>query len=183
LPGVLATIVCAPWIIRGFYAADFHPAIGLLQWQVLGIFGRIVTWPMGFIMLAKGEGRLFLLTEFVSNLVYATLVYVGLRMFGLVGVGMAFLGLYLFYTVLMISVSRRLTGFRWSEVNRKILKWSVPCLAVVFAGMQILRPIWANVLGASAILTSGVVCLKMIWPLIPVEKRKALAARIAWLRP
>ncbi len=183
LPGVLGTIVCAPWIISAFYAADFHPAIGLLQWQVFGIFGRIVTWPMGFIMLAKGEGRLFLLTELVSNLVYTVLVYFGLRMFGLAGVGMAFLGLYLFYTVLMVTVSWRLTGFRWSEVNRKILKWSVPCLVGVFAAAQLFRPLWAIAVGVSAILTSGVVCLRMLWPLIPVEKTRILTARIVGFRP
>ncbi len=182
LPGVLGTIVCAPWIIHGFYAADFNPAVGLLQWQVLGIFGRIVTWPMGFIMLAKGEGRLFLITEIVSNLVYTVLVFVSLRMFGLIGVGMAFLGLYLFYTVLMSVVSRRLTGFRWSKVNRKILKWSVPSLFAVFAATQVLRPTWANTLGVSAILASGTLCLRMLWPLLPSERTRNLIAKIPRLR-
>ncbi len=182
LPGVLATIVCAPWIIRAFYAADFNAAVGLLQWQVLGIFVRIVTWPMGFIMLAKSESRLFLVTELVSNLVYTVLVYVGLRMFGLIGVGIAFLGLYLFHAVLMIWVSRRLTGFQWSEINRNILKWSVPCLAAVFAAMQLLPPTWAIVVGVSAILTSGLVCFRLLWLILPPEKRRILAARIASFR-
>jgi PST family polysaccharide transporter len=115
-------------------------------------------------------------------MVYTVLVYIGMRMFGLTGVGMAFLGLYLFYTVLMVSVSRRLTGFRWSEVNSKILKWSVPCVVAVFLATRHLRPLWANVLGLSAVLAGGFVCLRMLWPLLPREKKRVLEAKIGWLR-
>lgn len=55
-PGLLATLCLAPWIIRIFYTEAFLPAADLLQWFILGCLGRVVSWPLGFVMLALGKG-------------------------------------------------------------------------------------------------------------------------------
>jgi antigen flippase len=51
----LITLALAPWVIHAFYAKDFTPAISVLQWQVLGVFGRVVSRPLGYLFLAKGS--------------------------------------------------------------------------------------------------------------------------------
>jgi antigen flippase len=63
LPGLLATLAFGPWILELFYSKKFLPAAELMPWFILGVFGRVVSWPLGFIQLAKGASRVFMLTE------------------------------------------------------------------------------------------------------------------------
>ena len=49
---MLATLTFAPLVIALFYAAKFAPAVGILRWVCLGITLRVISWPMGFIIIA-----------------------------------------------------------------------------------------------------------------------------------
>ena len=60
-PGVLATLTFACIVISLFYSAKFEPAVGLLRWFCLGLTLRVITWPMGFIILAKGAPKAYFL--------------------------------------------------------------------------------------------------------------------------
>ncbi len=57
LPGVLATLALAPWVIQIFYSSKFDKAAEILCWQVAGTFLQVNSWPMGFILLAKRSRR------------------------------------------------------------------------------------------------------------------------------
>src|SRR5208337_3218913 len=56
VPGVLATLTLAPWVLKIFYSVQFVPAVEIVRWQIVGILLRVVSWPMGFVQLAKGKG-------------------------------------------------------------------------------------------------------------------------------
>ena len=70
IPGLLATLTFAPWIIRIFYTAEFIQSAELLKWFVLGCLGRVISWPMGFVMLAKGKSLWFSGTQTFFNLTH-----------------------------------------------------------------------------------------------------------------
>ncbi|MEK1931290.1 MAG: O-antigen translocase, partial [Pararhizobium sp.] len=72
-PGVLATLTFAPFVMWLFYSPEFYAAADLLRWICLGMLLRIIAWPMGYIVLAKGEETIFFWTE-----VAATAVHIGL---------------------------------------------------------------------------------------------------------
>jgi len=67
VPAISATIVFMPFVISLFYSSRFDGAIPILRWAVFGILGRVISWPMGFILLAKAKGGLFLLTESITG--------------------------------------------------------------------------------------------------------------------
>ncbi|MCX8156043.1 MAG: O-antigen translocase, partial [Verrucomicrobiae bacterium] len=121
MPGVIATLTLAPLIIHIFYTVKFLPAVEVLQWMVLGVALRVITWPMGFILLAKGAKRMYFWTELASNVVLLTFTVAGVLLWGLKGTGIAFFGLYLFYLALMLKITRHMTGFAWSPNSRKLL--------------------------------------------------------------
>jgi len=116
-PGILATMTFAGIVISIFYSAKFLPAYNLLRWQMLGIGLRVACFPMGYMLLAKGNGRAYFLTEFVSNCVNVGLVWFGINYFGLTGSGMAFFALYVFYWLLISRVVKHYYGFKWTRVN------------------------------------------------------------------
>ena len=84
-PGVLATLTFAPLVMRLFYSPEFYGAADLLRWICLGMLLRIIAWPMGFIVLAKGEQAIFFWTEVAATVVHIGLAWLLVAEFGLVG--------------------------------------------------------------------------------------------------
>src|SRR5439155_6804368 len=131
-PGILATLTFAPLIIPLFYRADFAPATEILRWICLGMMLRVVTWPMGFIIIAQGARKIFFWTEILANAGYAGLAWLGVRVFGLKGTGIAFFALYLVHFIVVYLLVRRLSGFRWSVSNRQLAFLFMPLIAANF---------------------------------------------------
>ncbi len=169
-PGILITLTLAPWVIHLFYSGRFGPAIELLRWNCLGMLLRVASWPMSFILLAKGARATFLVTELLANLLYLGLVWFYLVGFGLVGVGMAFLGLYLFYWLLVFGVVRRLTGFRWSRANRRIGSVLGPLVGLTFLGTHWLSAAAAAPFGLAVSVVGTLLSLQTVSGLVPLDR-------------
>ncbi len=134
LPGLLGTLAFAPWVIQIFYSEKFLSGSELLPWFVLGVFGKVISWPMSYIMVAKGESRWFAASETVSTALYLALMIACMRALGLWGAALAFAVLYLGYTVAVYFIVRHLTGFRWSPNATRLLMASV---ALILAGFSV----------------------------------------------
>ena len=132
LPGLAAMMIFAPLIIKIFYASSFEAAVPILRWCILGVLGRVLSWPMGFVMLAKGRGKVFFVTEVFAGLIHLAGVFFFIRIWGLDGAGIAFMVLYAAYTALMLLVMRRLVGATW---DRHTLKLAVMATTVMVALM------------------------------------------------
>jgi PST family polysaccharide transporter len=135
-PGVLATIILAPLIISVLYTAEFKGAVSLLRWLCLGISLRVISWPLGFILVAKGDRRKFLLSESAWTLVYVSLAVVCVHSFGLDGAGMAFFGAYALHIMLNYWLVRRASRFRWSVENVRAAIWYLATIGLVFVAFQ-----------------------------------------------
>lgn len=132
LPGILATLAFAPWVISILYSAEFLAAGEILRWQILGILGRVVVWPVGYVLLAKGNARAFIAVEIISNTIHLGFLWLGIRWFGLPGLGMAFAGLYVVSGIFLLALVNRLTGFVWTRGNLKLIAGAVTATLIVF---------------------------------------------------
>lgn len=169
-PGLLATLALAPLVIVAFYSTGFGPAAEVLQWQVLGILFRVVSWPLGFIILAKGSARVFTLTELSSNIVHLAGIWLGVRWFGLQGAGIAFFVLYLFCWVLVYGVARRMIGFRYSATALSILGIVTGATAAAFLLRQFLPSIWGSLAAGGITLAMSVYCANTLARLAPTTR-------------
>ncbi|MFU0507203.1 O-antigen translocase [Pseudaminobacter sp. NGMCC 1.201702] len=168
-PGLLATLTVAPLVLSLFYSAEFHAAADLLRWICLGMMLRIIAWPMGFIVLAKGAQQIFFWTEVAATLVHVGLAWLLVRRFGLGGSGAAFFGLYVWHAVLIYIIVRRLSGFRWSAANLKLGLIFLPASGLVFSLFAVL-PFWpATAVGTLIVLLSGLYSLHMLLKLLPAD--------------
>ncbi len=93
-PGVIATLVFAPLVISLFYSAKFAEAVEVLRWICLGVALRVITWPIGFIIVAKNRQAIFIGTEVAWTVVNVGLTWFCVKAFGLNGAGIAFFGSY-----------------------------------------------------------------------------------------
>ncbi|QWW71999.1 O-antigen translocase [Rhizobium sp. WYJ-E13] len=173
-PGLLATLTLAPLVMSLFYSAEFHGAVELLRWICLGMMLRIVAWPMGFIVVAKGAQTIFFWTEVAATLVHVGLAWLFVSKFGTPGAGMAFFGLYVWHSILIYVIVRRFTGFRWSAANRRHALLFLPASGLVFSAFLILPPWPAMVIGCVAVVVSGLYSLRMLIELLPPESVPAV---------
>lgn len=144
-PVLLAMLSLAPWVIRILYTAEFAEAAVVLRWQVLGDFLKIASWPLGFILLAAGAGRAFMLTEWIGMGGFVLITWLGLPLLGIKATGVAFVGLYAVYLPLVYCLAVRRTGFAW---NSSVVKLAVLCIAV--AALVMLLSAWSLLLGEAA---------------------------------
>lgn len=160
VPGLLATLTLAPWIIRVFYTSEFLPAADLLQWFILGCLGRVISWPLSMVMLALSKSRWYFLTETAFNLLHVGMVWGGLVAFGVEGVAIAFFILYVFYTVAVFSVARKLIAFVWTESTLRLLSMTLPMVAFAFLAARFLPLPISTFMGLVGTFAVSLVCLR-----------------------
>jgi antigen flippase len=166
-PGVIATLTFAPLVIALFYSAEFAAAVGVLRWISLGMMLRVIAWPMGFIVMAKGARKIFIWIEVAATVVHVGLAWLLVRHFGVIGAGMAFVGLYLWHGTLVYIIVRRLSGFEWSAENRRTALLFLPLTGLVFVAMHAL-PFWlATGFGTAAVIATGAYSARMLADLDP----------------
>jgi antigen flippase len=178
-PGLLATLTFAPVVISLFYTAQFQPAVEIFRWICLGMMLRVVTWPMGFIQLAKGKRNLFLGLQFVASILHVGLVWLGLKVFGLIGAGIAFFALFLIHLTIVRWVARELSGFRWSSANRRRAVLFTLLSAVVFSSWYVLPRGLSVVLGTTITLVAGIYSLRILCSFVPMRRLPPVAQKIA----
>ena len=183
LPGILGTLAFAPLLMRFFYSSQFVVGADLLPWFVLGVFGRIIAWPLGFILLAKGLSRWFVITETLANALQLSLTYFFLRWLGLWGVALAFASLYIIGTIPMLWAVNHITGFRWSAATTRLVIGSTTIVATGFLIQHLFKGPISIALGGTLALFSGLFCLRGIAVRLGTENRIVrLAAYIPLVR-
>lgn len=113
-PIFLAMLGLAPWVLQLLYSSSFTGAAETLRWQIMGDMLKVVSWPLGFVLLARGDGRTFLLCECIAYSVFILLTLIGVTKLGILAVGVAVLGMYATYLPLVYWLARRRLAFRWS---------------------------------------------------------------------
>ncbi len=176
LPGLLATLAMAPWILQLFYTREFVGAVELLQWFILGCMGRVISWPLGFVMLALGKGKWFLLTETSFNMLHVALVALGLHVLGIEGVAIAFFVMYLGYILAVYLVCWHLISFSWSSACIRIAIYGLPSLGAIFIACRNLSLWPATAVGLALTLLVSGFCLRGLANRIGPDHRLIRAA-------
>jgi len=180
-PGVIASLTFAPVVIALFYSAKFGAAVGILRWICLGAMLQVISWPLGFIIVAKNDRTLFLASDLLWTIVHVALALTCVRYFGLNGAGIAFFGSYIFHVFLTYAIVRRRSGFRWSSDNKQTSLVFLPLILVVFCGFYWLPLFLAASVGTVAACLSGAYSIHVLLGIVgadavPRSVRRVLAA-------
>jgi len=164
LPGLLATMALAPWILQIFYTREFLGAVELLQWFILGCLGRVISWPLGYIMLALGKSSWLIVSESVMHAMHVLFIFFGLKIFGLVGVAQSFVLLYVIHILVTLFIGRNLISFSWSNRARATIFLSILASALILFAFLQLEVMTATLVGgtttALTLLVSASIILK-----------------------
>lgn len=171
LPGLMATLTFGPWIIQVFYTGEFLAAVPLLQWFVLGCVGRIIGWPMGYVVPALGKGRLFFVSQTFFHVLHAVLIFTCFHQFGLEGIAIAFFLHVVVGAAIVRIMIGRLIGFAWSRAMRLALTVVVPAIAIAFLIARVTPPLPALAIGAGVTAACTIACIRRLVAVIGREHR------------
>jgi len=169
-PGVIVTLALAPIVLPIFYTSDFAMAEPLLRWFCIGMALRVVTWPMGFILVAQGRQRLFLLTDAAWSIVNVVLSWICLELFGLQGAGIAFCAAYVVYGLLFYPIVRALTGFRFSASNKRHMALFGGLIGAVFGACYLLPSIHRAAFGLLVGIAGSFYSARTLAALMPTRR-------------
>ena len=113
-PVLFGTLGAAPWIIPLLYAHAFAPAAEILRWQILADLLKIASWPLGYVLLARGEARTFMVGELAASGALLVALWLMLPVFGLPASGMAVMFAYALYLPALLLIVQLRIGYRWS---------------------------------------------------------------------
>jgi antigen flippase len=182
-PGILGTLTFAPLVIALLYSAKFGGAVEILRWICLGMALRVITWPMGYIIVAKNQQLLFFAADLAWTLVNVGLAWLCIGRFGVNGAGIAFFGSYVFHAVLIYPIVRSLSNFRWAAANMRTGLLFLVSISVVFGGFYLLSATWAAVLGAAVTVASSFYSLRTLLNLFSTDQLpRSIKRLLGWLR-
>jgi O-antigen/teichoic acid export membrane protein len=106
-PLLVALIGFVPIVVHLFYTAQFMPITGMIKWNMLGMLFKAGSWALAFTIVAKGDNRLFFITETIGNAVTLLFNLVGYSLWGLDGIGISFAASYFVYFVLIFVLVKK----------------------------------------------------------------------------
>jgi PST family polysaccharide transporter len=162
MPGLLATLALAPWLVRAFYSAKFDQAAALMPWFILACLARVIWNPLGYVQLAKSRSVLYTLTATIISMFKIVIVVVLLKNYGLQGIVLAYLCNELFQMFAMVVACRLLTGFKWSTETVRLL-FPFVAIAIGCAAVSLyVNRIYAAMIVGSATAGVSIYCMRQL---------------------
>jgi PST family polysaccharide transporter len=90
------------FIIKLIFTSDFLPMRELFLYQLIGDVIKIASWLLGYVMVAKAMTKLFIISEVIFTFSFVGLGVLFIKIFGLVGISIAFMVNYLLYMIFLL---------------------------------------------------------------------------------
>ncbi len=88
-------------IVNLLYSADFNTVIPFISYSCIGIVFQAISWCMAYVIVAKGKGKIFIITESISTVIGLMLHIAFYNLGGLDALGIAYTAWYIIYTIIV----------------------------------------------------------------------------------
>jgi O-antigen/teichoic acid export membrane protein len=118
---ILVLLLCfLPLVIRILLTQEFLPIANLIEWALIGILFKAGSWSIAFTMLAKGDKKMFFISETTATIIMLGTTVLFYRWFQLPGIGMAFLLSYVLYLGTVYTIARLRYEFSFDRLFLKL---------------------------------------------------------------
>lgn len=137
-PFLIFFCLALPFVVPLLYTSEFLQTIPMVLCAIFYMFFKAIYTPPAYLPLARGDAGLYMVMELTYNVVFATLVVVGYRAYGLAGAGVA-LSVANFVDFLLITgIYSKRYGFRLAAatMRRSLLQFALLLCGVIAAWSQ-----------------------------------------------
>ena len=163
-PIASTVIFLAPLVIKIFQTSSFLVATPLLRLLAMSVIIRALMYPLGYIVFAKDNRRLFFWMESVgANILTLCLTCGGFLFFGLTGLGYAAIIDCSICLIVYIIVNGRLYGYRLSSKAMYIMILTLASGIIMLILCLFMRGLLLTI---SASILLCIICIastKMLW--------------------
>lgn len=140
LPVIAIFIASSELIISLLYSSEFLLITPFVVWAVIGTIFRAISWCMAYVILTRGDGKVYLVTESLSAITCITLNILAYNLWGLEGLGFAYMTWYIIYTIIIGTVYR----IRYNLcLNSEIIRLAtIATLAIVISAIGFIYVGW-----------------------------------------
>jgi len=160
LPGVIATITCAPMVLLILYSSKFHSGSGLLAVLSCGVFFKVISYPLNMIQLAKGDARGFIVFGAAASILELVLSVSLLLTCGLIGVALGYAITCFAHIFAMAWVGREMIDYRISKACGALLFGAFGYICVGLSVAYFLSGVVALCAGGFLVLISTLYCIR-----------------------
>ena len=132
-PVCLAMIALAPLATLVLFSPRFTESSAILHWLVVGDVLKVMAWPLGFALLARNDGKAYLLVETIASATFVAAAFLLLPVLGLVATGAAFILMYCAYLPAVRLSLRRHHLFSWDREVRQDATLLLGCAVLTAA--------------------------------------------------
>lgn len=114
-PIIIVFLTLAPFIIKVLYSKEFLVIEGMITWGMMATLFQAISWSMGYIILAKGNSKLFIKTSIFFNMLLLVFGIIGYYFGGLKGIGISYLLYYIVHTIAINIILNYKYQFKMSK--------------------------------------------------------------------
>lgn len=134
VPIIVFLMLGSKLLLTLLYSSSFESAYTLLNWRTIGIFFKVISWALGFVLLARGKGLLYFITDTSFSVIYLICIYFLFPYYQLDAVGIAYMIAYISYFIIVYWILRKSMNFRW---QKHILLSGGICLSLILGTFYI----------------------------------------------
>lgn len=153
-PIILTIVVLLPFLFPILYTSDYLPAVTMTQMAMFGLLFHVLTYPISFMALSKGDVLVFVLQETVYNIANIALIICGYYYYGLKGVGVAILLARLLDLIVALSITYFKYGFRLSFCSIKYFILNMTLALMLFCTLFFMQGTVSWILSFAVVLLS-----------------------------
>jgi O-antigen/teichoic acid export membrane protein len=105
----------------------------MILWAAMGMFFKAGSWSIAYLFLARGASRLFFWNELLANFYVLLFNVAGYHYFGLTGLGVSFMLVYIVYLLQVYLISSKKYSFSFSKETITIFVFQFLLVILTFA--------------------------------------------------
>ena len=126
-PAIIFLYFCGPIIVELLYSNQFLGVLFIFKAALFAVIIKTVIWPLAFVILAKGDNKLYFKQEIISDIFLLASTVFFYHYLGLVGIGIASSVQFLLYSMYIIPLLKKKYDF---SIRKDTFKVILICLII-----------------------------------------------------
>lgn len=155
-PILTVFLIFINWVVIILYSSKFLPVDGMIHWAALGMYLKAASWPIAYLIIAKGHTKFFFYSELIGNVYMLGLNIIGYHWLGLEGLGISFFVGFLIYLLQVYYIAKRKYTFAFQKSFYKIFVIQFLLGISCFISSRLINPPYIYFFGVLLVLLTAI---------------------------